>query len=88
MTDPTPPAATPRQAIPRPQLPVGTALIGEVSSILGLGIARVIEASAAIESERALASTPCMELAINRGSRLTVQPGDRQRGDRNQGDCT
>lgn len=50
--------------------------------LVGFQGGRSVEASIAIEAERALASAVCMELAINRGSGLTEQPGDRERGDR------
>ena len=85
MQDDQRPAESPRAAIPLAPLPSGTALINELAAILGTGIARVVEANAVKDAEQAIASAPCMELAINRGSRLTVRPGDRECGDRGEG---
>ena len=88
MQDDQRPAESPRAAIPLAPLPTGTALINELAAILGTGIARVVEANAVKDTEQAIASAPCMELAINRGSRLTVRPGDRECGDRGEGERT
>lgn len=82
MQDDQRPADPPRAAIPLAPLPTGTALIDEIAAILGAGISRVVEANAVKDAEQAVASAPCMELAINRGSRLTVRPADRECGER------
>ncbi len=88
MQDDQRPAESPRAAIPLAPLPTGTALIDEIAALLGAGVARVVEANAIKDAEQAVASAPCMELAINRGSRLTVRPGDRACGDRGEGERT
>ncbi len=82
MQDDQRPADPPRAAIPLAPLPTGTALVDEIAAILGAGVARVVEANAIKDAEQAVASAPCMELAINRGSRLTVRPADRECGER------
>ena len=68
MEDGQRPAAMPRAATSRRPLPTGKVLLDEVAAILGAGIARVVEADA---------SGVGIELAINRGSRLTVRPAAR-----------
>ena len=78
MEDGQRPAAMPRVATSRRPQPTGKVLLDEVAAILGAGIARVVEADAVRQAD---ASGVGIELAINRGSRLTVRPAARDGGD-------
>ncbi len=77
-------AISPRAAMPLAPLPTADALVNEIASLLGAGIARVVEANAVKDAEQVVAFAPCMELAINRASWLTVRRSDRECGESNE----